>query len=125
MQFLPVLKNNQKYFRLITSFLLACYIWITVANVLHYHSININNVSVPFIVKHSDNNKHASQFFDGLFCPIHFAYNSLKNSESALEIFSLIVFQKNQILDKNPDTIYAEKQIFYHYSLRAPPSFFS
>lgn len=119
-----MIKFNQKILKFSAYLVLVGYLSATIAYAVHYHNVDIGNKSSLLSSDKYNSTNHVNG--SELFCPVHFAYNSLNNSTVSFD---------NPFLEygKNPEFFGSllvsskpTKECINHYQLRAPPiSFFS
>jgi hypothetical protein len=116
-----VIKQVNKKSKLSACFVLLGYLTITIANIYHYHSIDLGNL--PSSLNSSEKNQTSHKNINGseIFCLVSFAYNSLHNS-------ILSDSTPPQQIQNNPDFIETSivstkpsKENILSFCLRAPP----
>jgi hypothetical protein len=120
-----VVKLLSKINKICAYSVLFAYLSILVINIYHYHNISINGSDLSF--NSQSEKKFTHLYLDGseIICPTLSAFNAIHNfvllDENKLKFLSdfsvPIIIDKNYSVPANP--------VFYHYSLRAPPSFSS
>ncbi len=121
-----MIKFNQKILKFSAYLVLVGYLSATIAYAVHYHNVDIGNKNSLLSTDKHNNTNHV--FINGseIFCPVHFAYNSLNNSTISSDN-PFLTFKKvpeffgSLLVSSKPI-----KECINHYQLRAPPiSFFS
>lgn len=121
-----MIKFNQKILKFSAYLVLVGYLSATIAYAIHYHNVDIGNKSSSLSSNQYSNTNHVLINGSEIFCPVHFAYNSLNNS-TILSDNPFLTFKKvpeffGSLLVSSKPT----KECINHYQLRAPPiSFFS
>lgn len=96
---------------------------INIADLFHYHRLDLLSSKSNFAYQSQNNSKHFNSEDNAEFCPIHYAFYSIQNTILANKN-PFNVYQK-QSSDIVVQLVFPKpcKNFYTDYSLRAPPFF--
>ena len=120
-----MIKLLSKINKICTYSVLFAYLSILVINIYHYHNISINGSDLSFNTQSEKRFTHLYLNGSEIICPTLSAFNAIHNfillDDNKLKFLSDFSVPIN--IDK--DYSFPSTPDFYHYALRAPPSFSS